>query len=198
MPRSRRCRLAALIVAIARAGPRWPRNRAPTVGVAFGGGSARGIAHVGVIQWFEEHRIPIDVAAGTSMGGLIGGAFATGMDAAELRTLCLNSLNWDDDVRLARTSRSRTSAARPTRAPYPSRLEFGLKGGIVRPPSLNNGEQVDLLVGRIAAPYYGIRSVRRPADAVSRRRRGPADRDAGRPRSRVRSLRPCARRCRCR
>ena len=53
----------------------------PTVGVAFGGGSARGIAHVGVIRWLEEHRIPIDVAAGTSMGGLIGGAFATGMDA---------------------------------------------------------------------------------------------------------------------
>ena len=37
----------------------------PTVGVAFGGGSARGIAHVGVIRWLEEHRIPIDVAAGT-------------------------------------------------------------------------------------------------------------------------------------
>ncbi len=53
----------------------------PAVGVAFGGGGARGIAHVGVIQWLEEHRIPIDVAAGTSMGGLVGGAFATGMDA---------------------------------------------------------------------------------------------------------------------
>ncbi len=57
----------------------------PTVGVAFGGGSARGIAHVGVIRWLEEHHIPIDVAAGTSMGGLIGGAFATGMDAVELQ-----------------------------------------------------------------------------------------------------------------
>ena len=57
----------------------------PTVGVAFGGGSARGIAHVGVIRWLEEHRIPIDVAAGTSMGGLIGGAFASGMDAARAR-----------------------------------------------------------------------------------------------------------------
>src|SRR5688572_23668091 len=51
----------------------------PTVGVAFGGGSARGIAHVGVIRWLEEHRIPIDAAAGTSMGGLIGGAYASGM-----------------------------------------------------------------------------------------------------------------------
>ena len=70
--------VAAIPASSAAQGPR------PTVGVAFGGGSARGIAHVGVIRWFEEHRIPIDVAAGTSMGGLIGGAFATGMDAAEI------------------------------------------------------------------------------------------------------------------
>src|SRR6188508_2247616 len=64
------------------------------VGVAFGGGSARGIAHVGVIKWMEEHHIPIDVAAGTSMGGLIGGAYATGMDAAELEAF-ITGLNWD-------------------------------------------------------------------------------------------------------
>ena len=57
----------------------------PTVGLAFGGGSARGIAHVGVIRWLEEHRIPIDMAVGTSMGGLVGGAFASGMDARSSR-----------------------------------------------------------------------------------------------------------------
>ena len=57
----------------------------PVLGVAFGGGSARGIAHVGVIRWLDEHHIPIDVAAGTSMGGLIGGAFATGMNADEIQ-----------------------------------------------------------------------------------------------------------------
>src|SRR6187455_453403 len=68
---------------------------AARVGVAFGGGSARGIAHVGVIRWLEEHRIPIDVAAGTSMGGLIGGAFASGMDAAELQTF-ITEIDWDE------------------------------------------------------------------------------------------------------
>jgi predicted acylesterase/phospholipase RssA len=49
------------------------QDERPTIGVAFGGGSARGIAHAGVIHWFEEHRIPIGMAAGTSMGGFIGG-----------------------------------------------------------------------------------------------------------------------------
>src|SRR5262245_61813740 len=66
----------------------------PSIGVAFGGGSARGLAHVGVIRWFEEHRIPIDLAAGTSMGGLIGGAFASGMTADDIARM-LDSINWD-------------------------------------------------------------------------------------------------------
>ena len=49
------------------AGPAAAQAPTQKVGVAFGGGSARGIAHIGVIQWFEENHIPIDVAAGTSM-----------------------------------------------------------------------------------------------------------------------------------
>ena len=127
----------------------------PAVGVAFGGGSARGIAHVGVIRWLEEHRIPIDVAAGTSMGGLVGGAFASGMDAPELQDVH-HSLWTGISCSAPRRSRTRTSGARPTRAPIPSRLEFGLKGGIVPPTALNSGEYVELLLGRIAAPYFEI------------------------------------------
>jgi NTE family protein len=126
----------------------------PRVGVAFGGGSARGIAHIGVIQWFEEHHIPIDTAAGTSMGGLIGGAFATGMSAAELREL-IDKTDWD--VMFGSSSFPFKNVRRKEDArSYPSRLEFGLKGGIAAPTSLNDGQQIDLLLARIAAPYYGI------------------------------------------
>jgi NTE family protein len=130
------------------------QDQRPTVGVAFGGGSARGIAHVGVIRWFEEHRIPIDMAAGTSMGGLIGGAFAAGMDAAALDDM-LQHLNWDEIFGASNFAFKNIRRKADARA-YPSRLEFGLKRGIVPPTSLNNGEQVDRLVGRIAAPYYGV------------------------------------------
>ena len=126
----------------------------PTVGVAFGGGSARGIAHVGVIRWMEEHRIPIDVAAGTSMGGLVGGAFASGMDGAELQTF-VTSLNWDELFGSSTFAYKNIRRKADARA-YPSRLEFGLKGGIVPPTALNSGEQVELLLGRIAAPYFQI------------------------------------------
>jgi NTE family protein len=136
-----------------------PRNAAesrPAVGIAFGGGSARGIAHVGVIRWFEEHRIPIDVAAGTSMGGLIGGSFASGMDADELEGM-LNGLNWDEIFGSSSFDFKNIRRKNDARA-YPSRLEFGIKRGIVPPTSLNNGEQVELLLGRIAAPYYDLAS----------------------------------------
>jgi NTE family protein len=124
------------------------------VGVAFGGGSARGIAHVGVIRWLEEHRIPIDVAAGTSMGGLVGGAFASGMDASELAVF-VTSLDWDRLFGASSFAHKNIRRKADARA-YPSRLEFGLRGGIVPPSALNSGEHVELLLARIAAPYFEI------------------------------------------
>jgi NTE family protein len=130
----------------------YAQESRPTVGVAFGGGSARGIAHVGVIRWFEQHRIPIDMAAGTSMGGLIGGAYATGMDSDELEGL-LGGLNWDELFGASSFAFKNIRRKADARA-YPSRLEFGASPRIVPPTSINNGGQVDRLVGRLAAPYW--------------------------------------------
>jgi NTE family protein len=58
--------------------------RRKKVGLALSGGGALGMAHVGVLKYFEEHNIPIDAVAGTSMGGLVGGLFATGLNSKEL------------------------------------------------------------------------------------------------------------------
>ena len=60
------------------------RQRAK-IGLALSGGGARGFAHIGVLQWFEEHRIPVDYIAGTSMGGLVGGMYAAGMSPEEMQ-----------------------------------------------------------------------------------------------------------------
>ncbi len=136
--------------------PRQVRGARPAIGVAFGGGSARGLAHVGVIRWFEEHRIPIDLAAGTSMGGLIGGAFASGMDADEIARM-LDSINWDEMFGTTAFEYKNIRRKEDARD-YPSRLEFGLKRGIVAPPALNNGVQVELLLASITAPWYDIDS----------------------------------------
>ena len=66
----------------------------PRIGVALSGGGARGLAHIGVLQWFEEHQIPINYLAGTSMGGLIGGLHAMGMASDEMRQI-VESLDWN-------------------------------------------------------------------------------------------------------
>ena len=58
---------------------------APVLGVALGGGFARGIAHVGVLKVLEEERIPIAMIAGTSVGALIGAAYCSGLSIGELQ-----------------------------------------------------------------------------------------------------------------
>ena len=59
-------------------------KRVPAIGLALGGGFARGIAHVGVLKVLEEEGIPVRMIAGTSVGGLIGAAYCSGVTIAEL------------------------------------------------------------------------------------------------------------------
>src|SRR3984893_12344659 len=64
--------------------PQNGRHRRPKVGVALGGGFARGIAHIGVLRVLEEHEIPIDFIAGTSVGALIAAGYASGTPLDEM------------------------------------------------------------------------------------------------------------------
>ncbi len=59
-------------------------KRVPAIGLALGGGFARGIAHVGVLKVLEDEGIPVRMIAGTSVGGLIGAAYCSGVTIAEL------------------------------------------------------------------------------------------------------------------
>ena len=54
----------------------------PRVGLVLGGGGARGAAHIGVLEVLEKMRVPVDCVAGTSMGGLVAGAYAAGLSPA--------------------------------------------------------------------------------------------------------------------
>src|SRR6202521_700895 len=58
--------------------------RIPAIGLALGGGFARGMAHIGVLRVLEEEGIPIRIVAGTSVGALIGAAYCSGLSIAEL------------------------------------------------------------------------------------------------------------------
>jgi NTE family protein len=64
--------------------PMMPEPRRRTLGLALGGGFARGMAHIGVLKVLEEENIPLDYLAGTSAGAIIGAAYCAGMTAKEL------------------------------------------------------------------------------------------------------------------
>ncbi len=74
-------------------------NERPRIGLALGGGGARGAAHIGVLRELERLRIPIDAVAGVSMGAIVGGLYASGKTPAELQELItsLDSANAFDD-----------------------------------------------------------------------------------------------------
>lgn len=74
------------------------RNEAsnrPRIGLVLGGGGARGYAHIGVLRKLEELHIPFDYIAGTSMGSIVGGFLATGMNSDELEQV-VGAADWDD------------------------------------------------------------------------------------------------------
>lgn len=60
----------------------------PGVGLALGGGFARGYAHLGVLQVFEEHQIPISCISGSSIGSILGAAYASGTPLARIIEKC--------------------------------------------------------------------------------------------------------------
>jgi NTE family protein len=70
-------------------------KKRPLVGLALGGGMARGCAHIGVLRELEKHNIPIDLIAGTSVGSLIGGAYAAGLSPDQIEEMAL-TISWND------------------------------------------------------------------------------------------------------
>jgi len=149
--------LAAVLAAPASAqipadAPQKAQPERPRIGLALGGGGARGFAHIGVLQWLDEHRVPVDVIGGTSMGGLVGGAFATGMAPHEIRNL-IDEVDWASVLAPDTPFVYKTFRRKEDARAFPSALRFGLRGGFRMPSGLSAAEEADLLFDRIAAPF---------------------------------------------
>ena len=129
----------------------------PKLGLVLEGGGALGLAHIGVIQYLEEHHIPVSYIAGTSMGGLIGGIYATDRNAADVRDL-VKGINWDQVISGQTPFKDLSFRRKQDAREYPSTLEFGLHQGLQFPSGFNSGQQVDLILDRIALPYSEIKS----------------------------------------
>jgi len=65
------------------------------VGLALGGGSAKGFSHIGVLEVLEKHKIPINYIAGTSMGAVVGALYAAGFSIAELKKISTH-IKWEE------------------------------------------------------------------------------------------------------
>jgi NTE family protein len=133
-----------------------PKTR-PTIGVALEGGGALGEAHIGVLKWFEEHHIPIDYIAGTSMGGLVGGLYATGKSADQIADL-VRTADWDLLLGGQTPYEDLTFRRKEDARDIPSTITIGLKNGPTLPPGLNSGQQVALLIDRQTLPYSTVGS----------------------------------------
>jgi NTE family protein len=126
----------------ARCGRRDPGDTRPRIGLALGGGGARGIAHVSVLREIEAQHIPIDCIAGTSMGALVGGLYSSGMSVDAMEEL-VRSTNWtqlfDDAIPRAERSYRRKQDDKDALAT----VGVGLNDGRVRvSPGLLQGERI--------------------------------------------------------
>src|SRR5208283_615313 len=131
--------------------------RPSRIGVALGGGGALGIAHIGVLKWMEENRIPVDRIAGTSMGGIIGAMYASGMSAAEIEKFA-ETIDWDRTLLPEPTYSQLSYRRKQDRRNYQIEAALGLKHGLSGPNGFNSGNGVGLLLDRIFFAESGMAS----------------------------------------
>ena len=121
----------------------------PRIGLVLGGGGARGAAHIGVLKELERQRVPIDAIAGTSMGAIVGGLYASGMSADELVEL-VGSLDWADALSDEPKRENLSFRRKQDDAQFPVDIELGVRGtDLVLPQGVIQGQKLDLLLRQL-------------------------------------------------
>jgi NTE family protein len=131
----------------------------PRIGLVLGGGGARGSAHIGVLQVLEQLHVPVDCVAGTSMGGLVAGAFASGLDSGQMSEK-LSRIDWND---MFEDNPGRTELnyrdRRLAQSYYPG-LEFGVKDGHLEAArGLIQGQKLKLFFNSLVGAGAGTRAI---------------------------------------
>jgi len=128
----------------------------PRIGLVLSGGGARGLAHIGVLKVLEELRIPIDAIAGTSMGAIVGGLYASGMRADDLERELI-AIRWDQ-VFSSRVERQQLSQRRKEEDfEVSTAIELGLRDGTLRAPqSAVSSRGLESLLRRLTLPVRDI------------------------------------------
>jgi NTE family protein len=125
----------------------------PRVGLVLSGGGARGFAHIGVLRVLEELRVPVDIVVGTSMGSVVGGAFAAGRTAAELQRFAQET-DWPAVLADRPPRREGDFRRRQADLEVPSRFELGLGrgGSLSGPPSVAGSHALERALEELLPP----------------------------------------------
>jgi NTE family protein len=123
--------------------PAHKSSARPKIGLVLSGGGARGAAHVGIIQVLEELRVPVDYIAGTSMGSIIGGLYATGTPIDELEKLTTR-IDWEEIFSDTVPRRHQFYREKSGKENYLIDIEIATREGLVIPKGLISGKKLDL------------------------------------------------------
>jgi len=131
-------------------------SQRPRVGLVLSGGGARGAAHIGVIKALEELHVPIDCIAGTSMGAIIGGLYAAGLNVEELEK-ALTSIDWGAAFRDSPPREQRSFRRKRDDDTFLIQARPGLQNGrIALPKGAIQGQGLSLILRRLALPAANI------------------------------------------
>lgn len=126
------------------------------VGVALSGGGARGATHVGVLRELERMHVPIDYIAGTSMGAIVGGLYASGMSLDDIEKVLLTT-DWDSIFSDRPDRKELDYRRKEDDRRYIEALQSGLKKkGLEVNKGLVNGQKLMFLLESLLQPVAGV------------------------------------------
>jgi NTE family protein len=121
----------------------------PKVALVLSGGGARGFAHIGVLRALQELRVPVDIVVGTSMGSVVGGAYAAGSSLDQMERL-VRRTDWNAVVADRPPRDELVYRRREEDLLLPSRIEFGARmDGVSLPPAAAGNEALELALTRV-------------------------------------------------
>lgn len=128
----------------------------PTVGLVLSGGGARGAAHVGVIRVLDELQIPVDFVAGTSMGAIVGGLFASGMNADELAHF-VETVDWSKLLTDLPPRAERSFRRKSDDLGFLVDFDLGIdRSGLIFPAGFIQGQNLEIALKRLTLPVISI------------------------------------------
>ena len=133
----------------------------PTVGLVLGGGGARGAAHIGVLEVLRENRVQVDCVAGTSMGGLVSGAFAAGLTPDEMMQ-AMKKANWRDMFNDSPPVSDFDPRVRQVSRRFLPGSEIGVTSkGAVALPGVVSGQKIKLFFNKLVRSERGEPQIER-------------------------------------